>query len=407
MTIRIGIYVGADWLACVAVARQGIIWHGGAERLRETPLESQLAELLRVAPVTRLMRPAAFVVLGPALAHVKQLRGLPPVTAPRVIRQLIQGTPSRFFLVGDGLPVIADPQRSADGWWIAMADAATIAAVHTACARRGLRLGGTRPVATLLHRALAGAPSGARIGWVDGDVSLDIICGDHGIASLRREPTRSGVSAAATTGVDAPLEKLGTDAWRFAGAYAAARAGSSAPLLLRQSDDGRHGSRRIALRVASIVAVVVGTVVMLAAPGVAAARARSGNDRAFDALRSAASSVARERIALEQQQAALRQIGAFVTNRRLVTPLLSALSIQLPESTAIVALRLDTLGATFIALSPIGTALVPAVSSMPGVEGLQLSAPITRETIGPLELQRTALRFRFMRRPSTSRPMRR
>ena len=407
MTMRIGLYVGADWLACVAVARQGIVWHGGAERVRETPLEIQLAGLLRGAPVGRLMRPAVFVALGPALAHVKQLHELPPVAAPRVIRQLIQGTPSRFFLVGDGSPVVADPRRSADGWWIAVTDATTIGAVQTACARRGLRLGGTRPAATLLHRALAAAPSGARLNWVDGDVSLDIMCGEHGIASLRREPTRTGGAAEMTIGLDAPLEQLGTDAWRFAGAYAAARAGSSAPLLLRQPGDGSQRSRRMALRVASIVAVAVGSMVMLAAPGVAAARARGRNDRAFDALRAAASSVARERIALEQQQAALRQIGAFVANRRLITPLLSALSMQLPESTAIVALRLDTLGGTFIALSPVGAALVPAVSSMPSVEGLQLSAPITRETIGPLELQRTALRFRFTRHPSTSRPQRR
>jgi hypothetical protein len=90
-----------------------------------------------------------------------------------------------------------------------------------------------------------------------------------------------------------------------------------------------------------------------------------------------------------------------------MTPLLSTLSVQLPESTAIVALRLDTLGGSLVALSPIGSELVSAVSTTPEVEALQLSAPITREVVGTTELQRTAMRFRFKRRAPAARAARR
>ena len=101
---------------------------------------------------------------------------------------------------------------------------------------------------------------------------------------------------------------------------------------------------------------------------------------------------------MEQQQSALRQIRTFSTARRLLTPLLSSISLQLPESTAIVALRLDTLGGTLVALSPVGADLVAAVSTTPGIDAIQLSAPITREMAGPLELQRMALRFHYKAR---------
>jgi hypothetical protein len=407
MTMRIGLYVGGDRLAAVAVARRGIVWYAALERDEDSPLEIQVAELLRGIPTRRFIRPSVFIALGPAIAHVKLLRGLPPVAAPRVVRQLIEGTPSRFFLVGLTSPVVANPERCKDGWWVAVADASMVAALDGVCARRGLRQGGMRPVAALLDRALDSTLAGTRVHWLDGDVNVEIIRGDSGMASVQRTSAPWALSPALTSNLDGPLEKLGADAWRFAGAYAAARAGASAPLMLRQQDMSGRRPRGIALRVASIGALVIGTAVTLAAPGILSAHARHQNDRAFDEMRAVASAVAKDRFALEQQQAALRQVRAFVESRRLLTPLLSALSVQLPESTAIVALRLDTLGGTLNALSPAGAELVQAVSGTPGVDGLQLNAPITRETVGSIELQRTALRFRFKRRTSTTQRQRR
>ena len=254
MSTRIGIYVGADWLTGIALGRRGVVWHAIVERSGDTPLESQLASLLQGVPRKRYTRASAFVALGPTLAQVKQLRGLPPIDAPRVLRQLIEAAPSRFFLMADAEPVVADPVRSTEGWWVAAADAKSVAAVDVACMQSSVRVSGMRPVAGLLHWALGTAPSGTRIGWCDGGISLDVTCGDQGIASIRRESARSSEPDTATPRLDGPLESIGGDAWRYAGAYAAARAGSAAPLMLRRTDQGHATPLRIARRVVSVSA---------------------------------------------------------------------------------------------------------------------------------------------------------
>src|SRR5258708_19252201 len=133
----------------------------------------------------------------------------------------------------------------------------------------------------------------------------------------------------------------------------------------------------------------------LISPDIAAARARFQSERELGALRVDVALVAKDRAALDRQVSAMRQIRTFATSRQLLTPMLSAISLQLPESTAITALRIDTIGGTMVTLSPFGTALVSALSTTPGVETLQLSAPITREMIALLQLQRTAGRFPF------------
>ena len=76
--------------------------------------------------------------------------------------------------------------------------------------------------------------------WCDGECSLDIVCGDRGIVSIRRESARSGGPVVPAARLDGPLEQIGDDAWRCAAAYGAARAGSDAPLKLRRTDDGRE-----------------------------------------------------------------------------------------------------------------------------------------------------------------------
>ena len=407
MTMRVGIYVGADWLAGVAVSRQGVVWHAVLQRTSDSSLYVRLSQLLDDIPVGRFARTQIFVALGPALTHVKQLRTLPPIAAPRVLRQLIEAAPSRFFLAEDAAPVVADPVRSAEGWWVAVADAKTIAAVDAACARGGMRGMGARPASTLLDAALAVPTNGTRIAWCDGDIALDIVCGDRGIASIRRESVRSRGPDVPASPLDGPLERIGGDAWRCAAAYAAARAGSAAPLKLRRRDDGHRTRYQTVRGVVVVASLVASGGVMLAAPGVVAARVRRENDREFTLVRAKAAAVAKHRVAVERQQSALGQIRTFSTSRRLLTPLLSSLSLQLPESTAIVALRLDTLGGALVALSPVGTDVAAAVSTTPGIDAIQLSAPITREMVGPLELQRMGLRFRFKARVASALAQRR
>ena len=382
--------------------RQGIVWHAERERVGDTALAADLVCLLEGIRLKRFPRPSLFAALGPTLAQVKHLRELPPVDSPRVVRQLIEASPSRFFLAGDSVPVVAEPMRGTDGWWVAVADADVVAAIDALCERRGWRHGGVRPAEAVLPRALASTLGECSMKWSDGSTRVEVTVKDQRFIAITRARTQAVHSSESDCALDTPLENVGSGAWRLAAAYGAARADASAPLVLRLRREGEVSPQHVARRIASITLVMLGAAIMLAAPGVVATRSQEHDDRAIEALHASATEVARDRSATAQLASALRQVSAFAASRRLMTPLLSSLSEQLPESTAIIALRLDTLGGTIVTLSLPGTAIVSAVSDTPGLDGLQLSAPITSETIGPLDLQRIAVRFRFRRHGSSS-----
>ncbi len=396
--MRVGLYLGADWIVGVIVTRHAILWHNDTRRNRDTTLEAQLIALFHDAPREQYTRPSLFVALGPSVAQMKRLRGLPPIDDPKVLRQLIEGSPSRFFLFPSDALVCADPARCGKDWWAAVADAKTILALDTACKGLGWRRGGIRPVAMVLDRVFQSRPVSTSIVWIDGAVALTVGYDDDRVATTRRTAPPDGEPTVPPARLDSVLEKLGVDAWRFAGAYGAARARKSPPLAVPWPNERAGTSRRGAVRFASVALVIIGMIATLISPDIAAARARFQSERELGALRVDVALVAKDRAALDRQVSALRQIRTFATSRQLLTPMLSAISLQLPESTAITALRIDTIGGTMVTLSPSGTALVSALSTTPGVETLQLSAPITREMIGLLELQRTAVRFRFQRR---------
>lgn len=397
MSTRIGLYIGMDRLACVVLTRNRVVWHSARERSVDLPLSADLDDMLGELRPGRLARPALFATLGPALAQVKQLRGLPPVESPRVLKQLIEGSPSRFFLAAETTPIVATPMKTGGGWWAAVADAAAVSAIATLCARRSWRAGGTSPLAMVLKEALAPEVEAESITWRDGDADIKAHYAKRQLISISRTRRVSDSALESHAELAPALMGLGNQAWQHAGAYAAARAGAAAPLQLHQRREDEANPRHVVRRGLTVAAVLVGLVVILAAPGTVAARVRAQNEHIMEGLKSSAAAVARDRYATQQVDGALRQVRAFAATRRLVTPLLSSLSTQLPESTAIINLRVDTLGGTVVTLSPLGTAIVAAVGNTPDVDGLQLSAPITREQVGPIELQRMAVRFRFKR----------
>ncbi|MEP6733826.1 MAG: hypothetical protein ABJE10_24480 [bacterium] len=391
MSARIGLYVAADRFACVVMRGQRVVWHAERTRLADEALETTLDGFLKEPSGAPFPRPALFVALGPSLAQAKLLSGLPPIDSSSVVRQLIEQNPSRFFLTTYPTAVVAEPMRRAGGWWAAVADASVVAAAHALCERRRWRFGGARPVAAVLNHALVSA-TGECVHWSDGVGCIDVTYGERGLVATARVESKAYQSPRLQPALDAAL---GVDAWRYSAAYGAAEARKSAPLAFQLLREGTVQPHNVTRRIGSVTALLLGAFIMLAVPAMLAARVRRQNEHALIALTKASAGVAKERFAAERVAASLKEVRAFVGGRRLVTPLLASLSTQLPESTAVVSLRLDTLGGTLVTLSPLGTAIVPAVGETPGVDGLQLSAPITREQLGPLELQRIAVRFRF------------
>lgn len=400
MSVRIGLYVGHDYLAALVLGRRGIDWSRTLERGSDGTIQEQLRAILLEVPRQRRIRTSVWVAVGPTMAQVKCLRSLPPLASPESVRQLVEGAPAKYFVATGTDASVTAPMRDPQGWWVAVASGDLIGAIGETCAKCGFRIGGVRPIAAVLAHALATPHAAATIPWIDGGLSLEV-------TAMNTTPVAANYRAAqqderiAVPALNPALQGLGTDAWMLAGAFAAARAGHLAPLQFRYATDVRSRTKQRMFRAAAIGLVALAMGAAMAGPGLAANRERDRSEAALRQLSGSASVALAERSALDRRRATLKQLHAFAASRRSVTSFLSALTMELPDSTAIVTLRLDTLGGTVVLLSPPAAAVLASVSAAPGVVGLQLTAPITREAVGPLELRRMALRFKFSRAPAT------
>jgi len=93
-------------------------------------------------------------------------------------------------------------------------------------------------------------------------------------------------------------------------------------------------------------------------------------------------------------------VDAVRARRGRITLLLGAFSRVLPESTAIVELRIDSTGGSFTALSPHAADILPQLAGIDGATSARIAGTITRENVAGAQLERAT--FRFERpRPST------
>ena len=74
--------------------------------------------------------------------------------------------------------------------------------------------------------------------------------------------------------------------------------------------------------------------------------------------------------------------------------LLGELSQALPDSTALVSLRLDSLDGTFVALSPHAADMLSELVAVPGIVGPRIVGSVTKEIVGDAQLERATVRFR-------------
>lgn len=103
-----------------------------------------------------------------------------------------------------------------------------------------------------------------------------------------------------------------------------------------------------------------------------------------------------EEAAAEHDRAsrALAAVRGFQAARPTVLQTLGELAKSLPESTAIVSLRLDESGVSVVLLSTRGSALLSGLASPSGYGAPQSVGAMTRESFAGREMQRAALNFR-------------
>jgi hypothetical protein len=390
MRSRIGVAVTANGVAAVLLHRGAIVWRGSVPVSPDAPLTQSIAALLRYAPVGKLAKPGVVAAIGPSASQVKVLRGLPAVRDPRLYSRIIRSSPERFFL-RNGVPLlIAEVAVQHDRIWGAALDEPVVQAVVDACRVTRLRLLGCVPSLAVIGNAF----TDGYIAWHDGPAFVEVTVSKGVCSSARRGQSGASVVEAS---IAPALEALGDEAADFAEAFAAATAARRQSLLLRPRSESLSRRTRLVLRMFVCMLVLAAGLVVIVAPGLSASREQARAERELAGLQPRALEVAQARQKLRLVSEALDQVEAFDASRRSALEFLGGMNQALPESTALVMLRVDSVGGNFVAITRAGATVLAAVADIDGVMGPQLIGSMTHELSNGIETDRLSIRFRFRR----------
>jgi len=118
------------------------------------------------------------------------------------------------------------------------------------------------------------------------------------------------------------------------------------------------------------------------------------------ALRASQTEVARAQGELRRVATTLDRVERFREQRGKITMLIGAISEALPESTALVTLRLDTLEGNFVALTPHAADILSQLADVPDIVQPKIVGSLTKETMGAVQLERATVRFKRPAPPS-------
>lgn len=410
---RVGLAVEPDRLRAVSVRRGRIVWAIEGDIEPGEPIERALASLMESVPRPRAWpRPAVVAALSPTLVQTRLAEGLPALDDARLLGRVVQESTARFFL-RNGVPLITASARaeSSGQAWTAAYDPPTIRALDDACRAVGMHLLAVVPSVAILHRAFLDDT----VEWNDGQTRAIVSFHSGRMSRVTRmpgrlrEPSRSSNGAHAhivesSRSLPSPatvpaLEALGTDAWRFADAYAAAVTPPDEPLGIRTRAGGGQALDERALpswRLPVAIAVwVLALSAALLAPAFAARNAARQATTRLATLAVQRQSAVRAEQELARVSAALAEIAAFDAGRRSSLTLLREITKALPEDAALAAFRTDSFGGTIVALARRGAAIPAALEGVAGIESLELLGPVTKEAQGAREVERVTVRFRF------------
>jgi hypothetical protein len=391
MSTAVGIAIGAGEVRAVVLKAGRVVAASEVEVGPHDSLADAVAEVLAGAPVPKLPRPTVVAALGPSRSQVRRITGLPPVTDPRVLADILrEGTP-RFFLQ-NGTPLVTTGVRieSPGTAWGAALDADAVRAAEEGCRRAGFRLTAILPAVAVLSAGL----SGERLVWRDGAVTAEVVPGAGGrIESVRRLPPAAAVESGDAVPA-AALAEVGEQAPLFAAAYGAAAAGADEVLAFRP---GAHAARtghvpawRLALAGTALAAALAFFAV---APARREHRAEAAASARLEQLARTRAQAARTRQDLDDVTGALAEVADFSARRRSPTLLLASLTRALPVGTALVSFRMDSAGGSVVALAPRAASVVSALERVPGVVAPEILGAVTREAAAGRQVERVTVRF--------------
>jgi hypothetical protein len=399
MALRVGVSIGPEIVRAVMLRRGTIVWRHEVARGTDVALTDALTELLRGIPRQRFRRPPiVFAAVTPAAAQLKRVEGLPRGASRSVLSVAVRENKARFF-VQTGAPCLtSDVEQKGSDWWAAAVEARVVDALGAACSAARLPLAGCSPAASLLGRAVADGIVVRRAGSHAVEVTIENgACTRTRVVCERRE---------SFTALHTPLAALGESAPNFIDAFAAAgpvpRAFVFDPW---RGERERRARRRIRAGLCAVIIAALGTASV--GPGLVLRKQKNEARVALDQLRPRAVADIRVAQLSRVSTEALERIRAFEGAQKSTALLIGRLTRTLPESTAVVSMRVDSIAGSIVAIAPVGTELLPEIAALPGIRGPKIVGALTRETVGGVRVQRTAIAFRLgglHREPLIARP---
>lgn len=386
---RIGLAIGQDTIRAVGLSRGVVVWTGSAIFDDAAALEAAARELLLAAPRKR-RRPRLVVAVGPSRCQTRRLSGIPVIDDDATVTGLVRENLSRFFL-RNGIPLATGrAARGADGaWWAAAFEEPVLCALTAVARDTRMRLEGVVPALTLLPEAV----KNAELVWRDGDLAVGVRYEGGRLAEVRRiaEPPPPHALELASG-----LAALGADAATYADAYGAVVTDD-----LRELPGVNPGAadRRASVPRWRLVSVgfvlLLSMVAALLAPVVETTRTIRRAERQVAEL----AQPAREGFAAEADLALFRSaLAEFASLSRAsaqpTSRLLAAVAGALPESTAVIGLRVDSAGGQLVVLANRAASVPSRLEATELFAAAEITGAITREVAGGRERERATIRFR-------------
>jgi hypothetical protein len=385
---RIGLAVRSDAVSAVAMRRGAIAWVASASLPDASALESVTMELLRNTPRGRWRRVYVVAAIGPTWCQTRRLSGLPPLRDAAVAAALVRENIARFFL-RNGAPLLSSTAvPGPDGaWWSAVFDEPVVAAIRSVCEGSGLRLEAVVPTVTILP-ALIGTD---RVIWRDGETSVLARFRDGRLLECHR--TRQAPDAPPQ--LPGALTTLGSEAGSYIDAYAAAslddREHVPAYVPGAEAKSSRVSRWRL---VAAATAAGVTAFGALVSPGALALVGAARAEAEAAHLEAAARQPLADEADLARVRAALAEFDALArTSARPSTHLLAELARVLPDSAAIVSVRLDSAGGQVVVLASRAATVLARLERLRIVANPRVTGPITRERVDGHDRERVTVSF--------------
>ena len=410
--IRIGIGISQTEIRLVVVGRTDAIeWTLAVPRDRDQSLSTLITASLGKYPAKSRGGASVACTVGPSEGQLRPLRGLPQLRSASEQNTLIAENVDRFF-VSDGARMRTSvPSRVGDAdFWAAAVPHDIVSNVAAACRALGLRFVGAAPIAAAIRRLVPPIrvtqsdetiDSVQHVTWTDEGTRLHIEMRGTELTRIWRERATSS----APRGLSGMTELPDTLEPSFGDAFAATQLRASDQFIVSEHTDDQRLSRRARQRtVLWTVLAAAGMVACAWLPGATATGRAERTRSRLTTLSAKTRELGRVQTSLANATASLNGISAFERSRRSATVFLAELALALPDSTALTALRVDSVGGTITVLAPHAAAALEAVTEVPGLARVQLSGAVTREVAGGIQLERASLRFAFARKATAPRP---